>query len=337
MIDDSPETFSYYQLGGKSQVPIRYHVTFFYDTPSRAWLTPSCIEPLKQDDAIQPGKRKRLVYHRVNYTEQVKKSLEQAKSTIPLTIKERLEKYSFFSRCDNKIFEKISQGKYKKKRPCRIGIMKSSRRRKPNSKKVSEIPVLKQVKNPLCPESSLEENVARKTQMTSISADLFEETFQIEVEISQDSGFSANRNNSQQAKPDKPFDKEAALAMIQHFVNTELYQEHMNLTGRDLFEDTKRRQERRLKKKLQSERLYFDLEYEVSSEIISEASTSAYGSPRSEYVFCSQPESPKEISLLRSRPDFSRKMSLVPHVVLKRNNHVEDLLQKALAKKAKLN
>lgn len=211
------------------------------------------------------------------------------------------------------------------------------RRRKPNYKKVSQIPALKKEEIPVFPESTLEQNVALNTQTTCISADLFEETCQIEIEISQDSGFSANQNNSQKVGPDKPFDKEAALAMIKHFVNTTLYQEHMNLTGRDLFEDTKRRQERRRRKELQKERLYFDVEYEASSEISSQASSSAYGSPKSEYVYSSQPESSKKISLLRSRPDFSRKISLVPHVVLKRNRQVEDLLQKALAKKAKLN
>ena len=111
------------------------------------------------------------------------------------------------------------------------------------------------------------------------------------------------------------------FAFIKDFLHNKLFQEHMKLTGRNLFEDAKLREKSRQKKELQKdERLYFDIEYKVQEESPSEASSSAYASQNSEYVFGSQPKSP---------------ITILPVIVLKRNSHIEDLLQKALAKKAK--
>lgn len=59
----------------------------------------------------------------------MKKYLALAKSALPLSITERLEKFSFVSRYTGKIINPVSKNTPRKKTPCRIGVFKSSKKR----------------------------------------------------------------------------------------------------------------------------------------------------------------------------------------------------------------
>ncbi|XP_043468474.1 zinc finger CW-type PWWP domain protein 1-like isoform X2 [Leptopilina heterotoma] len=148
IVDDCPETLKYYELKGSSSIPVRYHVTFFEKDVSRSWLTEKRIKPLKEDDAIQPTKKQQLVFKGKNYAEDVKKYLALAKSALPISITDRLEKFSFVSRYTGKIITPVSRSTPRKKTPCRIGVFKSAKKRKfPTKSTNTEISPEKEIIN----------------------------------------------------------------------------------------------------------------------------------------------------------------------------------------------
>ncbi|KZC14242.1 Zinc finger CW-type PWWP domain protein 1, partial [Dufourea novaeangliae] len=94
IVNDCPETFRYYELPKRSHRPVRYYVTFFSDDKlESAWLHKRYIKPfaqIKYSTLIQKTK-----FDGTEYKSLLDKAYELALSALPLSILERLQKFSY--------------------------------------------------------------------------------------------------------------------------------------------------------------------------------------------------------------------------------------------------
>ncbi|KYN35976.1 Zinc finger CW-type PWWP domain protein 1 [Trachymyrmex septentrionalis] len=99
IVDDCPETLRYYELKESSTIPVKYHVTFFKDDIiQHAWLNPKNIKAFaKYKKSIIMKKNK---FYKIN-DKKLEKAYTLAQSAIPLSILQRLQRFSYISRLNN--------------------------------------------------------------------------------------------------------------------------------------------------------------------------------------------------------------------------------------------
>ncbi|XP_035215141.1 myb-like protein X [Stegodyphus dumicola] len=88
MVEDDPDTEEYYWLENKT---VYYHATFLDEHVSRAWVSECNIRPFKKT----PFEKWQRRYTNLKYPVLIKKAEEKAKTAMQMTIKERLENFSF--------------------------------------------------------------------------------------------------------------------------------------------------------------------------------------------------------------------------------------------------
>ncbi|KAG6798332.1 zinc finger CW-type PWWP domain protein 1 [Apis mellifera caucasica] len=94
IINDCPDTFTYYKLPKNSLIPIKYYVTFFNEEKLEcAWIHKQSLKPFaiyKYDQLIKKTK-----FHGINYKQSLKKAYKIATNALSLSILERLREFSF--------------------------------------------------------------------------------------------------------------------------------------------------------------------------------------------------------------------------------------------------
>ncbi|EGI62651.1 Zinc finger CW-type PWWP domain protein 1 [Acromyrmex echinatior] len=107
IVDDCPENLRYYELKESSIIPVKYHVTFFKDDIiQHAWLNPRSIKAFakyKKGTIMKKNK-----FYKMNDKKPLEKAYTLAQSAIPLSIFERLQRFSYISRLKN-MRESVSQ------------------------------------------------------------------------------------------------------------------------------------------------------------------------------------------------------------------------------------
>ncbi|XP_076167806.1 uncharacterized protein LOC143146928 isoform X2 [Ptiloglossa arizonensis] len=94
IINDSPETFTYYVLPKNCQQPKRYYITFFNEEKCEcAWVHKRNIKPFATNKYSKLIKK--TIYHGINYKNSLERAYEVASSALPLSILERLQKFSY--------------------------------------------------------------------------------------------------------------------------------------------------------------------------------------------------------------------------------------------------
>ncbi|XP_012062807.1 PREDICTED: zinc finger CW-type PWWP domain protein 1-like [Atta cephalotes] len=100
IVDDCPENLRYYELKESSIIPVKYHVTFFKDDIiQHAWLNPRSIKAFvkyKKGTIMKKNK-----FYKMNDKKSLEKAYTLAQSAIPLSIFERLQRFSYISRLKN--------------------------------------------------------------------------------------------------------------------------------------------------------------------------------------------------------------------------------------------
>ncbi|XP_076634631.1 uncharacterized protein LOC143348376 [Colletes latitarsis] len=103
IVNDCPKTFRYYELSKHSQQPIRYYITFFNeDQLENAWIHKRNIKPFvsnKYSKLIQKTK-----VGGVDYKSSLDKAYKLALDALPLTILQRLQKFSYIAQY-NKLYD----------------------------------------------------------------------------------------------------------------------------------------------------------------------------------------------------------------------------------------
>ncbi|XP_055865201.1 putative autophagy-related protein 11 isoform X1 [Biomphalaria glabrata] len=90
MIDNDPDYQVYFEIPTEdSMIPSNFHVTFFGNSATRAWIKPACITPY----FINEPKLKPSVRHK----KEVIAAIRLADCALDMTLKERLDKYGFVS------------------------------------------------------------------------------------------------------------------------------------------------------------------------------------------------------------------------------------------------
>ncbi|XP_071646527.1 uncharacterized protein [Temnothorax longispinosus] len=100
IVDDWIETLQFYELEESSIIPVKYHVTFFKDNLHCEWLNRKTIKPFikyKKSTLV----RKQNKFNEINHKKSLEKAYALAQSAIPLSISERLQRFSSFSRIRN--------------------------------------------------------------------------------------------------------------------------------------------------------------------------------------------------------------------------------------------
>ncbi|XP_024886036.1 zinc finger CW-type PWWP domain protein 1-like [Temnothorax curvispinosus] len=100
IVDDWIETLQFYELKESSIIPVKYHVTFFKDNLHCEWLNRKTIKPFikfKKSTLV----RKQNKFNEINHKKSLEKAYALAQSAIPLSISERLQRFSSFSRIRN--------------------------------------------------------------------------------------------------------------------------------------------------------------------------------------------------------------------------------------------
>ncbi|KYN06473.1 Zinc finger CW-type PWWP domain protein 1 [Cyphomyrmex costatus] len=101
IVDDCPETLRFYELKNESsEVPVKYHVTFFKDDIQHAWLRSNSIKAFTKCRKSIIMKKNR--YYNINDKKSLEEAYTLAQSAIPLSILERLQRFSYISRLKNK-------------------------------------------------------------------------------------------------------------------------------------------------------------------------------------------------------------------------------------------
>nr|XP_034176128.1 PWWP domain-containing protein2-like [Osmia lignaria] len=96
IVNDNPDTFAYYELQKKSIKPVRYYVTFFNEEQlDAAWVHKKNIKPLASHKYSQVIKKTK--YFGIEYEQPLKKAYQIALNALPLSILQRLRKYSFLA------------------------------------------------------------------------------------------------------------------------------------------------------------------------------------------------------------------------------------------------
>ncbi|XP_038215289.1 zinc finger CW-type PWWP domain protein 1-like [Zerene cesonia] len=98
MVDDCPDTEQYYWLDGFSDIPTHYNVVFFDTDATRAWLAPHQLKPYGPNKNILKTCLKKNAYKK-----RLEVSIAQCEDAEKLSLKKRLEKYSFINRYDGPI------------------------------------------------------------------------------------------------------------------------------------------------------------------------------------------------------------------------------------------
>ncbi|XP_018376321.1 PREDICTED: uncharacterized protein LOC108769699 [Trachymyrmex cornetzi] len=107
IVDDCPETLRYYELKEPSIIPVKYHVTFFKDDIiQHVWLNPRSIKAFAKYKKSTIMKKNK--FYKMNDKKLLEKAYTLAQSAIPLSIFERLQRFSYISRLKN-MQESVSQ------------------------------------------------------------------------------------------------------------------------------------------------------------------------------------------------------------------------------------
>ncbi|XP_017760668.1 PREDICTED: zinc finger CW-type PWWP domain protein 1-like [Eufriesea mexicana] len=110
IINDCPETFTYYKLPKNSLKPIRYYVTFFTEGKLEcAWIHKRNIKPFvshNYNELINETK-----FHGIDYEQRLQKAYNTAANALSLSILERLKQFSFVAQYekDHDINNNLSQ------------------------------------------------------------------------------------------------------------------------------------------------------------------------------------------------------------------------------------
>ncbi|XP_043497144.1 uncharacterized protein LOC122520892 [Polistes fuscatus] len=101
IVDDCPIKFRYYELKKNSIIPVKYHVVFFdLNELTHSWVKCKSIKPFSIDKNNVFLKK---ASNTVKYKNKIKESYDLACSAIPMTILERLKRFSFLALHESKI------------------------------------------------------------------------------------------------------------------------------------------------------------------------------------------------------------------------------------------
>ncbi|XP_015174703.1 PREDICTED: uncharacterized protein LOC107065486 isoform X2 [Polistes dominula] len=101
MVDDCPITFRYYELKKNSIIPVKYHVVFFdLNELTHSWVICKSIKPFCIDKNNVFLERASKIK---KYKNKIKESYDLACSAIPMTILERLKRFSFLALHESEI------------------------------------------------------------------------------------------------------------------------------------------------------------------------------------------------------------------------------------------
>ncbi|XP_076393038.1 uncharacterized protein LOC100883896 isoform X2 [Megachile rotundata] len=99
MVNDCPDTFTYYELNKKSIKPVRYYVTFFNEERLESnWIPKANLKALATNKYSQLIKKTK--FRGIEYKEPLEKAYKTALSALQLSLLERLRKYSFVAQYD---------------------------------------------------------------------------------------------------------------------------------------------------------------------------------------------------------------------------------------------
>nr|XP_006824465.1 PREDICTED: enolase-phosphatase E1-like [Saccoglossus kowalevskii] len=93
LLEEDPDTRSFYETDGVSRYPAKYHVVFFGDNVSRAWVRSTSVEVFTGKENVEDFGSPKMKGK--NYTKEVKKAQEIAMKAMSMTLKERVMEYGF--------------------------------------------------------------------------------------------------------------------------------------------------------------------------------------------------------------------------------------------------
>ena len=146
------------------------------------------------------------------------------------------------------------------------------------------------------------------------SVELCKETLPKEHQGSQGLDVLSSRSDSRCTS--SSFDMEENLAAINEYVNF-CAQDYKKKTGKDLYEETRCREEMYQMENDSYDRLYFEVEYKNQNELSSQ--DTLYSSDESDFVRGSQPENNKYVAEW-------------PEITLKKNSKIDEILRKIFPK-----
>ncbi|XP_017885357.1 zinc finger CW-type PWWP domain protein 1-like [Ceratina calcarata] len=96
IVNDCPDTFAFYMLPPNTSKPSMYYVTFIDEHEfSYSWMEKSKLKPFKKYSYNQLIKKTK--FNNIEYKEQLQRAYELARSALPLSILDRLQKYSYLA------------------------------------------------------------------------------------------------------------------------------------------------------------------------------------------------------------------------------------------------
>ncbi|XP_076647962.1 uncharacterized protein LOC143356289 [Halictus rubicundus] len=95
IVCDSPETFTYYKLYKHCQKPTKYFVTFFNDKLEYTWVHVRSLKPFARTEYSTLITT--TMFGEVDYKSSLDKAYGMALSALPLSISERLQKFSYLA------------------------------------------------------------------------------------------------------------------------------------------------------------------------------------------------------------------------------------------------
>ncbi|KAK3731029.1 hypothetical protein RRG08_066045 [Elysia crispata] len=102
MIEADPDYDTYFELlTEKSMVPFQYHVTFFDDHVSRAWIKTNFISPYIKGQE-PPNKLPKILKGRNSYQKEIQKAENNADKAVSLSLQERINTFGFLKRYNKK-------------------------------------------------------------------------------------------------------------------------------------------------------------------------------------------------------------------------------------------
>ncbi|KAK3105357.1 hypothetical protein FSP39_023334 [Pinctada imbricata] len=205
MIEMDPDSEYFFIMeSSESMHPSHYHVVFFDDKVSRAWVRTSCIEPFIGKENLGSMLNKKFQKHEKgpSFKKEVEAAKQKALQALELTPKERIQQYSFSVRYKGKwgSTSTKSQKEEKKKK-----LKKPAKKKYCNVGKAPRVEVLNDttvddlLNNPDC-------SVLRKLEdaLDSMDSDLLTEEsdkWELDDDMDDDWGMSENKDLSIQLSP----------------------------------------------------------------------------------------------------------------------------------------
>ncbi|XP_070560796.1 zinc finger CW-type PWWP domain protein 1-like isoform X2 [Ptychodera flava] len=96
MLEEDPDTECFYETDGASLYPKKYHVVFFGDKVSRAWVSSNNVEAFTGAEEIEDFGQTKLKGK--NYMKELVKAKEEGMKALEMSVKERISMYGFSKR-----------------------------------------------------------------------------------------------------------------------------------------------------------------------------------------------------------------------------------------------